>query len=708
MFTSLLASLLLVLCSGRGWAFFAFSPGSINRSIRSWSSLRQSSDGSDEWDQKMSQSFRIQDQIRSIPIVKAVLSVNTDLVPLELVGKTQLPTSKNTNNTQLCLVLTQEPSETATPSLVVPLVNEAFLKPIDTAFVQEPLSNPTLLRLNSIVVNRDDSLWDNLPWATWTIDPEERNRDASGNSIDPKFHLGKRDAYNVMMGKDWTYKSSSQAVSLLTKQLQDGKNDSVETYQNSIDDNSDRVVLAQRLLELQIREMEMDVADLDYQIAVASKSGESGLVATKEFEKEEILAGIDSMKEELNEILISAGKSADAQKSKSGFVDRVLALIERKRKPAPYRGATGYAPFSANQSVQGKVFFSPYDMITDIIENQLNARVVGCVLENTSLLDSTALGGAIVLQRRVSEKTVSIAGGQFTVQDEEEDMGNQGLSGGSTILVECDVDEAVGLSLANKLPLLVEREVFQRSSIMAESASALEATEKLPSWHVTDKEISILVEGQSRNESATERLSPLRIPRTTVSLFDSMFGRSNSPNSNDAKELFPTDNPVRTLEDLDSMSNPDKVRTLLNMSNFQGRLPRPRTIRQASADKNLPNPLDELLLPLIDESVRRKYLIRDAEEKGDTKLARELKEGRSSRQIAQDAAEQARERGDTSAAERLESEAELLETLRADVTQDEGSYSRFLDRDDWYERERQKHAKKIDKKKFGTLLDGIE
>jgi hypothetical protein len=59
-------------------------------------------------------------------------------------------------------------------------------------------------------------------------------------------------------------------------------------------------------------------------------------------------------------------------------------------------------------------------------------------------------------------------------------------------------------------------------------------------------------------------------------------------------------------------------------------------------------------------------------------------------------------------AERWDQEADIYSDLRADVTQDEGSYSSFLDRDDWYERDRQSHAKKLDKKKFGTLLDGLE
>jgi hypothetical protein len=88
--------------------------------------------------------------------------------------------------------------------------------------------------------------------------------------------------------------------------------------------------------------------------------------------------------------------------------------------------------------------------------------------------------------------------------------------------------------------------------------------------------------------------------------------------------------------------------------------------------------------------------------------ANELKALQSRRQVALEKAEAARNDGNDDLADRLESESEFLETLRADITQDEGEYSRFLDRDDWYERDRQATAKRVKKSSFGTLLDGIE
>lgn len=170
--------------------------------------------------------------------------------------------------------------------------------------------------------------------------------------------------------------------------------------------------------------------------------------------------------------------------------------------------------------------------------------------------------------------------------------------------------------------------------------------------------------------------------------------------------MFPTDNPIQSLGEYDALSNADKARFLTMLSNFQGKLPRPRVLRQRK-DKG-GNPLDKLLLPLIDESVRRQYLIRDAERRQEVETVKRLKAEKSRRQTAKEKAEAAREAGSEDVAEWWEQEADLYEGLRADVTQDEGSYSRFLDKDEWYERDRLARAKRTKKSSFGTLLDGIE
>ena len=201
-----------------------------------------------------------------------------------------------------------------------------------------------------------------------------------------------------------------------------------------------------------------------------------------------------------------------------------------------------------------------------------------------------------------------------------------------------------------------------------------------------------------------------------------------------SRSVFSTFNPVKSLDEYDELTDDDKARLLLKLESFTGLLPRPRTVRMSTltavksgdytaADDGSPPPpsiLDEILLLLIDESVRRQYRIRDAERRKDFREADALRNEVSARQVALERAQQARDQQGLSlnggssddnideAIRLAEEEAELYKALRADITQDEGSYDRYLDRDEWYERETQARIKRMDKSKFGTLLDGID
>ena len=140
------------------------------------------------------------------------------LMPVQLVGQARVLLSRNetvatskSNEKVVTLVLTNQQRTTSSlsrisspsSSLMVPLDSRRQLKLVSFAAAQRPLSKSVLLGLNPLFVNRDNALFDNLPWSSWSIDPSERNRDAAGNFIESKFHLGKRDAYNRFMGRDW-------------------------------------------------------------------------------------------------------------------------------------------------------------------------------------------------------------------------------------------------------------------------------------------------------------------------------------------------------------------------------------------------------------------------------------------------------------------------------------------------------------------------
>jgi hypothetical protein len=650
------------------------------------------------------------------------------------------------------------------PVLFLPLTapTDSRLRLLSKVYAAKPISSfSNLIQWNLNLINRDDSLFDNIPWNQWSKDPDRKNRDQAGNLVLEKFRYGKRDAYNRFTGKDVNAKTvatsrrrywEKKLISSLG-QTNDNDNDSPDGGGASDDDPNDsddgdndnnndssfsQSFLSKRVLELRVQELRMEIAEVDSQLAI-SRTSNSKTQEDLEESRTELVQTLQEAERNLNDLLSSLTSSLSSPNSTVesngiNIIDKIARWavdmsinVRTEQNEAPYRGATGYGPRLSYDDDDADVecYRSPFDLLNEILSDQLNAEVIECVLENTSWLGGTiALGGAVVLQRRTPTIETTLMGETLQTPDRDEDFGNF-VKGGEIFVVECDVDEAIGIALSCDLPIRVERTIFERSSMMGVQVGTRENSEnsnsengkiikstyknikaKLPYWETLDSGISLDVEGDSSNPNAS-RLSPISIPRTTSSLFDTIFEPSPDNNGDDtsSSSMFPTDNPITSINQLDSLGNKGKAKTLLEMSNFSRRLPRPRTVRKAPANEN---PLDKLLLPLIDESVRNEYNIRDAERRGDLNLANELKEKRSKRQMAKEKVDAARRDGNEDLAEKWESEAEFLEALRADVTQDEGSYSRFLDKDDWYERDRQKTANRAKRSSFGNLLDGIE
>ena len=640
------------------------------------------------------------------------------------------------------------------PVLFLPLATptDSRLRLLSQVYAAKPISSFTnMIPWNLNLINRDDSLFDNIPWNQWSKDPDLKNRDRAGNLVDEKFRYGKRDAYNRFTGKDVNARTvaaskrrywEKKLISSLGKTKQGpntGSSDDDRVNEN--DDNDDfsfsQNFLSKRVLELRMQELRMEIAEVDSQLAISRTSSMGNHESLEEL-RTELVKTLQEVETNLNDLLSALPRSSSSPKSSVtsngiNIIDKIARWAvnisintRREQNEAPYRGATGYAPRLNDDDDDANVEFyrSPFDLLNEILSDQLNAEVIACVLENTSWLGGTiALGGAVVLQRRTPTIEKTLMGETLRSPDRDEDYGNF-VKGGEIVVVECDVDEAIGVALSCDLPIRVEKSIFDRSSMMGveierSQTSETEDSEKnnvkimkktikenLPYWKALDSGISLSIEGDFGNPN-TSRLSQLSIPRTTSSLFDTLFEprRDNDDNSMSPSPMFPTDNPIKSIDQWDSLGNKDKAKTLLEMSNFSGRLPRPRTVRKAPSNEN---PLDKLLLPLIDESVRNEVNIREAVRTGDEDLANKLKAKKSKRQKVKEQIDAARRDGNEDLAEEWENEAEFLEGLRADITQDEGSYSRFLDKDDWYERDRKRTAKRAKRSSFGTLLDGIE
>lgn len=629
----------------------------------------------------------------------------------------------------------------AMPVMFLPLPppTESRLRLLSQVYASKPISSfSNMIQWNLNLINRDDSLFDNIPWNQWSKDPDRKNRDQAGNLVDEKFRYGKRDAYNRFTGKDVNAKTVAESK---RRYWEKKLTSSLAKTKESTDDSDESVsfsqsFLAKRVLELRIQEIRMEIAETDSQLAI-SKTMNGENQQDLEESRTELVESLQQAERKLNQLLSSLARSSKPSlKSKAlksigiNPIDKIarwavkMSINTRtEQNEAPYRGATGYAPRLSDDDDDSdvEVYRSPFDLLNEILSDQLNAEVIECVLENTSWLGGTiALGGAVVLRRRTPTKEMTLMGETIRTPDRDEDFGNF-VKGGEIFVVECDVDEAIGVALSCDLPIRVERSIFERSSLMGVKVETIGSNESgdsksgrmvwniknnLPYWKALDSGISLEVEGDAGNPE-TSRASPISIPRTTSTLFDTIFEPSSNNNNDNApsSSMFPTDNPIKSMNQLDNLGNKGKAKTLLEMSNFSGRLPRPRTVRNAPPNEN---PLDKLLIPLIDESVRNEYNIREAERRGDLVLANELKAKRSNRQKAKEQVDAARREGNEELAKEWETEAEFLAGLRADVTQDEGSYSRFLDKDDWYERDRQRNAKRTKRSSFGNLLDGIE
>lgn len=658
-------------------------------------------------------------------ITKSKLSsISNKSIEMKLAGKGIVGPKDNPLVQSDCVFLSPSNSMSSTGEEVtcmpVPFPSsktKSMMTLLSFAYKSQPISKSLCLTLSPILINRDGSLYDNLPWDTWTIDPMKRNVDAAGNKIDQKYHLGKRDAYNRFMGKDWYGRSLSIGnLAARAKYLLENDKSSDEVIMN--EDAAE--ILVKRVLELEVKESRMAVAAAEEQLAIIR--ADLGLSSIDEIVDEFLLANYDVLQNAIEAVQNAKTSLKNSEMALIDLLEKEVttnpeltsllsSIIDSFSTEAPYRGAIGYKPvIDTKEEMFDKSvlpYSSPYELMTEIINEQLNANVIGCIIENTSLFDGgIVLGGALILQRKSVKKEIIIDGEKIEFDDSDDNLGNHGILSGDLKIIECDCDEAIGMAIANDLDISIEIDVWEKSQLLCRYKTSSgtvdydqENENDIPIIESFDENIIINTQGDGKKSIGT----PIQRPRDDSGNFMNFL---KSPQSS---TVFNSDIPVSSLEAFDSMTVQDKAQLLLSLDSFKGQLPRPRILRGAteSPDKSLLDPLDKLLLPLIDESVRRQILTREAERKGATDEVQTLNEMKSQRQISKENAEQARRDGNTDLAQIWENEAEFHASLRADVTQDEGTYSTFLDRDEWYERERRLLVER-NKKRFGSLLDDLQ
>ncbi|KAL7479466.1 hypothetical protein ACHAW6_005190 [Cyclotella cf. meneghiniana] len=687
----------------------------------------------------------------------------SEFIALSLAGRF----SQDKNNVPIDILLLSSPTESQTiekayrnylqapqdspnecinaiPVPLPPTKSSSSILLLAHAYCGIPLSKTKMLSLNSLLINRDGGLYDNLPWGTWSIDPDWKERDAANNVVDRKYSMGKRVAFQRFIGKDWRDRTLSYRLRELLKDDTSRLDESNESFESTNDEDM-MASLSKRLLELEIDEARMEVAKCEQQLAIRrtelSNNVGDDVVEYSDFtdpmndgvevqmlnEAQSRMRIAQTSLKDLENVMQRQTKDVDSsfpsfiswdnEKKRSGngvsirsTLMSIVNKLDDQTNDTPYRGAIGYLPKLDSQdesedSSQG--YSSPYQLLLEIINEQLNADVVACVLEQTSLLEGNlVLGGALLLQRKGRKKSATLAGERVDYVDSEDDFGNEGVYPQSTYVVECFSDEAIGIALETGSPLYLESEIWERAGGIPVEIGldetpkvghnfSISMTNRLPLLRPVRGFSAVSVEGEKVSSEKEANLVRIPLP-SSAQLFDKSY-QVTLPSSSDATNtpVFSTFTPVRSLDQYDSLTNDDKARMLLKLESFRGVLPRPRAVQESES----PSALDNILLPLIDESIRNQYLIRDAERRNDSDTANALRSKMSRRQSLLEQAKSARESGLEDEAKRLDEEAELYKAIRADSTQDIGAYSRFLDRDDWYERETQARIRRLKKSK---------
>jgi hypothetical protein len=282
------------------------------------------------------------------------------------------------------------------------------------------------------------------------------------------------------------------------------------------------------------------------------------------------------------------------------------------------------------------------DSFLRALQSVLGLEVTGLLLEvaDEQSPASVSLGAAVLLARSevAPQLSLSSSAGSDVMRGLREAEGRR-----EACLVACHADELVQLARFTQRPVFIQKRLFDAVCIDAD----------LEQRDTGDMLISGTAAAAGRGSGGQDQGSP-KAASPAWSLFNA--------------DLF--------LPGSGGMSTSEK-RAVLRASGVED-LPRPRQGQAA---------LDNALLTVMDSAVRQEVLRRrslpPSSSSSSSASASASGAGAGRAALLRGMAE-ALEQGDEAAAERLRDEFARKTVLRQDPTQDEGSYSRFLDQDDWY------------------------
>ncbi|GAB5032364.1 Hypothetical protein NocV09_00900570 [Nannochloropsis oceanica] len=298
------------------------------------------------------------------------------------------------------------------------------------------------------------------------------------------------------------------------------------------------------------------------------------------------------------------------------------AAVARAATAAAEAKKEAYNTFVFGKNLDPSKFSSPYALMLHVVREMVGAVVLELLIDEED-----------------SPRGPGITFGPVVLLQEDPPSSSYPESAPRRKLVDCLLDEVIGLSLAQDRPIKMPLDLYDATVRIA-------------------RVVGRGKDGILQLEAAEEEGGREGRRRDVVAVME---------NVKPAWE-------IASAEVFRNMDTQEK-RLCLIKSGAEG-IPKRR---------EGPQELDLALLPFLDETVRREARIILAMERGDWKAVAVLEEGKSARGRVKDRLRKAVQEGeDAGVLAMLEEEFIRLTAAKLDPTQDEGSYQRDLDQDDWY------------------------
>ncbi|CAM9747337.1 unnamed protein product [Ascophyllum nodosum] len=274
-----------------------------------------------------------------------------------------------------------------------------------------------------------------------------------------------------------------------------------------------------------------------------------------------------------------------------------------------------------------QAFGSAYGLLADAAARYCSAEFLSLILEEEeSVSGGVSLGGSAYLRRSAPEKKGDGEGGS-----------------GERTVIEVTTDEAVGVALSLGRQIYVSEDIWEGARVR-------------PKFVMVGDKMRLDLNIKGEEAFANRDAPPEQPPAWAIKSRGALF-----------------------------RMDPDEKRSSLRASGV--RPPRKRALSESTdADKDL----EDLMLPLMDEAVRRDVLLARAWRAGDFAKAGELCADKSERHIVAEQLQMAMKDDDQKLASILIERLEVLDSCRMDLTQDVGAYQKDLDADEWYLRDRRR------------------